>query len=152
MARCLKQGDFAGCLNSYGYWVVRVNGKPYYAHRIIYYMRTSVDPGSSLIDHVEGNPSCNSELRLACTKLNGANRKKNKSTKKQQTKSKYKGVSFSNNKYRSKKWTASIQVDNRQIFLGYYNTEEEAAIAYNEAAQKAWGLYANLNTIPKPVA
>lgn len=66
------------------------------------------------------------------------------SVKKNNNKGKYKGVSFRNDK---KKWQANITLNMKQTFLGYYNNETEAAKAYNEAALKYHGEFANLNII-----
>jgi hypothetical protein len=44
-----------------------------------------------------------------------------------------KGYSFDKS---SQKWKAKIQVNNKPIYLGYYNTEEEAREAYLTAKRK----------------
>lgn len=41
--------------------------------------------------------------------------------------SKYKGVSWHKNK---NKWIASIQINGKQIYLGYFNSEDEASNVY----------------------
>lgn len=60
------------------------------------------------------------------------------------TSSSYKGVSFIK---KQKKYRASITVDRRLIYLGRFETEVEAAQAYNTAATKYHGNYAALNII-----
>ncbi len=66
--------------------------------------------------------------------------------------SRFKGVSFSK---REGKYTSYIKIDGKQISLGDYVVEIDAAIAYNVAAKEAFGEFAYLNEIDaalKPVA
>lgn len=56
----------------------------------------------------------------------------------------YRGVSLSH----GKAWRAAIGVNGRDIKLGSFKTQEEAALAYNEAATKHLGDKARLNVIP----
>jgi hypothetical protein len=58
------------------------------------------------------------------------------------TSSKYKGVSFHK---RDKIYTAHITIDKKLIHLGTFKNEIQAAMAYDEAAVKYFGEYANLN-------
>lgn len=60
------------------------------------------------------------------------------------TSSGYRGVSFSRG---SGRWRAGIEVDGRSINLGEYDTEDEAALAYNEAARKHFGPQAYQNPV-----
>ncbi len=56
----------------------------------------------------------------------------------------FRGVSKDGNKYRA------ILYDNRErIYIGRYETPEEAAIAYNEESIKRFGKTAGLNVIPE---
>jgi group I intron endonuclease len=70
----------------------------------------------------------------------GKQRQNNKSN----CSSKYKGVSFSKNK---KKYKAYIVVNGKQIHLGYFDNETDAAKKYNEAAIMYYGEKAILNII-----
>jgi hypothetical protein len=56
--------------------------------------------------------------------------------------SKYKGVSF---RKRKKPWIVGITVNYKNIHLGYFTNEIEAAKVYDAAAKKYYGEYAYLN-------
>ena len=97
--------------------------------------------GRQQIDHVNGNGldnrRCN--LRLATKSQNMMNRGPQKGNK-----SGYKGVHFD---LASGKWMAIIKFDGRNRNLGRFNTKEQAAQAYNKAAQEHFGTFAWLNKI-----
>jgi len=98
------------------------------------------------IDHVDGNTldnrRCN--LRFATRSQNCQNRKKLKNTV-----SKYRGVYRSRSK--SKPWKTQLSVNTnsipKNIHIGYYETEMEAAIAYDIEALKRYGEFANPNIL-----
>lgn len=58
--------------------------------------------------------------------------------------SQYKGV-FPDSRPLSKPWRSKIEVSKKQIHLGYFTTEEDAARAYDAAAKEAYGEFACLN-------
>ena len=60
--------------------------------------------------------------------------------------SSYRGVSFSK---ADGQWRAGIQVDGRSINLGHFASEDEAALAYNKAAEKHFGEMAYQNQVGK---
>lgn len=90
-------------------------------------------------DHRDGDGlnNCRSNLRVATQSQNNANQRKLRSAS-----SKYKGVWRDGVR---RKWEARIRVNYRKIFLGYFEGEEEAAKAYDKAAQKFFGEFARLN-------
>ena len=77
-------------------------------------------------------------LREATYSQNAMNR-----TKQQHCTSAYKGVS----KFRNK-WKAKIGINGKQIYLGIFNTEVEAAKAYNQKAIELFKEFACLNQFP----
>lgn len=105
-------------------------------HRII--MKAS---DNMVVDHIDGNPLNNrkSNLRICTRPENSRNQRiRNDNT------SKYKGVSLDKSR---KKWLGYIGVNGKKTYLGSYNTKEDAAKAYNEAAIKYHGEFAKLNKI-----
>jgi len=64
---------------------------------------------------------------------------------KKNTTSVFKGVFWFKLK---RKWCATIGLNGRKIFLGYFHDENNAAMAYNAAAQFYYGPFALLNIIP----
>ncbi|HLE87622.1 MAG TPA: AP2 domain-containing protein [Candidatus Brocadiaceae bacterium] len=59
--------------------------------------------------------------------------------------SEFKGVSYHKI---HKKWQARVG-HNGKAFLGYFGTEEAAALAYNQAAIKIYGEFAYLNQVER---
>ena len=90
------------------------------------------------VDHINHNGFDNRKenLRFCSYKQNQQNRKQNYG------KSPYKGEAW-NSKYN--KWKAHIGVDNKQIFLGYFGSEIEAAQEYDKKAEELFGEFAYLN-------
>jgi len=113
-------------------WRVRIDGKPYPASRIIYFMHHGVDPYPMEVDHKDRNSLNNNvdNLRLGDRRLQIQNqgiRSTNKSG--------VKGVCW--RKDRSK-WQAQITVENKLKHLGYFATLKEAAEARNAAVREYW--------------
>jgi hypothetical protein len=108
-----------------------------FMHRIV--ART---PNGLCTDHINGNKLDNrkSNLRSVTYQQNQFNRKKQK----QPSSSKYKGVSWLPSK---KSWKASIKISGKLIYLGLFKDEPSAATAYNQAAERHFGVYALVNQI-----
>lgn len=117
------------------YVMLYKNGKLCRFHRHIMQAEKSVE-----VDHINGNPLDNRlcNLRLATSsqnKLNTANRYTNTTS--------YRGVT----KLKSGRFKATITVNYLTVSLGTYKTAEEAALAYNKAAEKYHGEFAQLNKV-----
>lgn len=91
------------------------------------------------IDHINNNRLDNrvSNLRSVSAAINAHNKKK-----KEGCSSNYTGVCKNGTK-----WTASINFNHTQIWLGTYGTEVKAAKAYNEKAKELYKENARLNEI-----
>jgi hypothetical protein len=111
------------------------NRKSFYMHRDV----LNLSPGNGLVDHRNRNGLDNqkSNLRLSNKKLNAVNTEKRSGCS-----SKYKGVYFRKDR---QKWSAYIEVNTKRIRLGTFETELQAATAYDVAAKRYYGDYALLN-------
>lgn len=98
------------------------------------------------VDHINHNSVDNrrENLRLCTMAENLRNsRKLDRSTS-----SRYKGVCYMISSKRKKRWIAYIEIEKgKRKYLGYFHTETEAALAYNQAASEYFGEFANLNDI-----
>jgi len=105
-------------------------------HRVIMNAPDDVE-----VDHRDGNKLDirKKNLRICCIAENSKNL-----SKRSDNTSGYKGVSWNKN---GKKWKSSLNSNGKVIYLGLFNTKEEAAKAYNEAAIKHHGEFARLNII-----
>jgi hypothetical protein len=129
-------------------WHAHKDGNNYYVERIIRlprglkYQYVSMHrlimntPKGMQTDHKDhdGLNNQKSNLRICTRSQNQMNRKAIEAT------SKYKGVWYENGKIRS-----AITINKEQVYLGYFNSEKDAAIAYDIAAKKYYGEFAYLN-------
>ncbi len=119
------------------------NGKHEYMHQVILsrMLGRPLEKGERP-DHQDRNGLNNQRwnLRLATHQQNTFNSgRKHKSPTSQ-----YKGVSRD-----GAYWDAVIMVDRKHIYLGAYENEVEAGIAYNHAAAQYFGEFAQFNGIPE---
>ena len=105
-----------------------------YLHRII----LDAKPGEEC-DHINGDGLDNrkSNLRIVTHQQNQHNQRKLNPRS-----SKYKGVCKRKDR---RGWDAYIQVNYEQIHLGTFDSEEEAAKAYDAKAVEFYGEYARIN-------
>jgi hypothetical protein len=118
-------------LSAYGYAQCRQVGP---LHRLI----LPTAPGLQ-VDHINGNRLDNRRLNLrpATSSQNHANQRKRAGTT-----STFKGVSWCR---RTRRWVAQVMVDGRQQFIGRFDTEVEAARAYDARAEALFGEFAATN-------
>lgn len=120
----------------------KINGrqKTFHMHRII-----MNPPDGFVVDHINGDGLDNrrANLRLATAAQNSRNcRAKINGI------SKYKGVSPEK---RRNCWRAALTIDGKQIHIGQFKSEIEAAKAYDKAAKKYHGQFARLNFPPQKI-
>lgn len=116
------KGKPAGSLSE-GYVRIRFKRKQYRAHRIAWVLFYGEWPTQEL-DHIDGNRSNNAICNLR--EVTPTQNAQNKHTKRGIPM----GVSWHK---RTKKWQARVMKDYKSIFLGYFDTVEEASAAYWEA-------------------
>lgn len=117
------------CRAAGGYLHSSINKKHTYLHRWLLQAKRNQQ-----VDHINGNKADNrrSNLRLCSSIENNWNTKSKGKT------SKYRGVCRCRNK-----WQSRIRIGNgTRIWLGVFNTEEEAAEAYRTAEIKYHGEFA----------
>lgn len=122
--------------------VVRQIMKNYKGTRILMHRVLLNPPINMVVDHINGNGLDNRRINLRiCTRTqNLQNQKRNSKNK-----TGYKGVFVSVDKRIGKKYiNAKIQVNKKQIWLGYFPSFLTAYEAYCKAAKKYHGKFARL--------
>lgn len=114
-----KIGQIAGCIKNNGYVYIRINWKSYLAHRLAFFYVNGRWPLDQ-IDHINHNRSDNRivNLRECNSSQNQHNRKNSK------------GYSWHKGR---KKYQAHIKINKISIYLGQFDTAEEARDCYLKA-------------------
>lgn len=132
--RRVNKGDVAGSAHNLGYIRITFEYRSLFAHRVAWLLIHGEWPTGE-IDHINGIKTDNrlENLRLATRLENSRNRKRQKNNK-----CGVKGVSLHRN---SGKWRAAISIDRKQIIIGEFDSKDEAALAYQEAASRHYGAF-----------
>lgn len=139
-SRKVKKGAPAGCLHKkLGYYTVSYNKKQNYAHRVVWEIHHGKLLNNQFIDHINGIRSDNriENLRIASVMQNNQNK-----IKRTGCKSKYKGVSWHS---QCQRWRVELWYKKQRLYLGLFDSENQAASAYNEKAVELFGEFAKLN-------
>jgi hypothetical protein len=122
--------------NKHKYATTLIDGKNVLMHRYLLGLSCSKH-----VDHKNNNGLDNRKANIrVCTR---AQNQQNKGKGKNNT-SGYCGVWMEQGN-RLKPWRAMIRANGRKYLLGYHQTAQEAALAYDRAAIKLHGEYAKLN-------
>lgn len=118
-----------------GYLLVRILGRMFKTHRVVWCMQTANWPLRD-VDHKNEIKNDNhlENLRLATTQQNGRNRGKQKNNQ-----SGYKNVSRSG---KSNRWYVRIGVKNKTHYFGSYSDPVAAAEVAKLASRKLFGTFA----------
>jgi hypothetical protein len=133
-------GNKSLCVLKAGYVMIWSNGKTHYLHRWIFDLDTG-NRNEDHVDHISGDKlDCRREnLRIGTRSDNMCNIKKANVLN---PSSKYKGVSK-----KGDRWTSNIKKNGKNYYLGLFDNELKAALAYNEKALELHKNYAVLNII-----
>ena len=133
-------------------WTISGNGKKFYATRFLkiapgqtktlrLHREILNAPADLLVDHINSDTLDNrrANLRLATHSQNTCN-----SRIKSKGSSRFRGVQFR----KRRGWVAITYKDKKMIWIGTFDSEIEAARAYDAAAKKYHGEFARLNFAP----
>jgi len=132
-ANTVKIGQKAGYLNN-KYQKVKIKGKAYFVHRIIFMMHKGYMP--EFIDHIDNNPENN-----LIENLRPANRQQNNSNAKLRIDavSGAKGVNWHK---KQSKWNVRVSVGGERKNIGSFEEFELAELVATMAREKYHGLFA----------
>ena len=143
ISRGSAKKDFeSGYISEDGYKRVRVDGQYHYIHRLVWFILTNKEiPEDLYIDHIDGNRLNNhiENLRLASALENQYNKFRQSNGS-----SNYKGVWFDSKR---NCWKSSIRLKDKRYYIGQFNTEIEAALAYDKVALEIQGNFAKPNIL-----
>lgn len=125
----IKVGSTVGYENPYGYLQVRIEGKLWMLHRLIWEYVTGFPP-KQMIDHINGDRSDNrfANLRDVSRSINNQNRK----GPDRDAKIQLLGVCFDT---RCRKYRAQMRVNGKSVLNKVFGTPEEAHMAYLRAKE-----------------
>lgn len=127
--------------SSTGYARIACGGTTVFLHKLLLLCDGHEITEGMQVDHINRNKLDNrlSNLRVTTPACNN----QNKPVLSKKRNSQYKGV----HKTASGKWQAIISIRDKNIGLGSYDTQEQAALAYNAKARELHGSHAYQNVI-----
>lgn len=135
-----RKDTLAGYTAEDGYRRVRIDGSYHYIHRLTWWLLTGKNvPDDLYIDHIDGDRqnNCIDNLRLATSLENQYNKARQSNGTSQ-----FKGVWYDSVKG---VWKASIRYKDKRQYIGQFDTELGAAVAYDKLAAQIQGEFAKLN-------
>lgn len=136
----LNQWKWCAVKSKRSFYVIRTSYKPR-KHTIRMHRLIMNAPNGAIIDHKDNNGlNCQkSNLRICTNQQNCCGKRLRLGYS-----SVFKGVYWCK---RAEKWISRIGVNYKKKEVGLFNSEVEAAVAYNQAALKYHGEFARLNNI-----
>jgi hypothetical protein len=130
----VKKGSKVGSIGSNGYLAVKINGKSYLVHRLIYLYHNGYLP--TIVDHKDNN-----QLNNDIDNLRGATHAENRQNAKlrKDNKSGTKGISWDKT---HKHWKVQINKDSKAICIGNFEDLELAELVAVMAREKYHGKFA----------
>ncbi len=107
--------------------------------KILMHHQIMQPPKGMVVDHIDGSRAnnCRANLRVCTRSENSRN-----SRKRGGVSSVYKGVGYDK---RKRKWYAKCQYQGEPVWLGFFDSEADAARAYDRKAAELFGEFARLN-------
>lgn len=131
--RWTAQEGKAGCWYAYRSQSIGGRRRKIYLHR-----QLAGAPAGTKVDHWNGDGlDCRRHNLRVCT-----NQQNMQNIRRGRGRSAFKGVAWFK---RDRRWRAYIVLDAKQQHLGYFDDEQTAARAYDAAAVRMFGEFANLN-------
>lgn len=127
-------GKEAGGINDDGYWKIKIDGRWFRRHRLVWAMHYG-DAGITQIDHIDGQRSNDriENLRTATPQQNAFNRKNQSNNP-----TGAKGITRKNGKF-----CASVVVGKKPHFAGFFNDFSEAKAAVKSLRESLHGGFCN---------
>lgn len=136
-----KAGSIAGSFRKDGYCAIKIDGRDFKAHRLAWLYMKGEWPMAE-IDHIEQVAGQHFDNRFENLREASASENSRNQRMQANNSSGYHGVSWHK---ANSKWVAQIWHHGKRKYLGYFDTAEEAALAYDQTARELHGPFAKQN-------